>query len=123
MVRSYRDLEAWKRATLLARDVYAATSMFPSEERFGLTAQMRRSAVSIASNIAEGHARATTREFLRFISISLGSLAKLETQMHIALLLKMGDIPSAGLLHIEADEIGKMLRSLQSSLRERLQNQ
>ena len=79
-IKSFRDLDVWKAAVDLATSTYRETCAFPSEERFGLTSQMRRSATSVAANIAEGHARNGTREFLHFVSIALGSLAELETE-------------------------------------------
>jgi four helix bundle protein len=83
-MKSHRDLDAWKRAMALARNVYAATQAFPPDERFGLTNQLRRAAVSVPSNIAEGAARGSPVEFIRFLHISLGSLAEVETQLLLA---------------------------------------
>src|SRR3954454_8218900 len=83
-IASYRDLNVWKEGIATSLSVYKLTSQFPDSERFGLVSQMRRCAVSVPSNIAEGHARLSTREYLRFLSISLGSLAELETQLHIS---------------------------------------
>ena len=79
MLKSYRDLEAWKRALLLIAEVYRTTRRLPSEERFGLTSQMRRAAVSVASNIAEGYGRSTRGEYLNHLSIARGSLYELES--------------------------------------------
>jgi four helix bundle protein len=84
MRRTYHDLLAWQRAVELAKEIYGLTKDFPADERFGLTSQMRRAAVSIASNIAEGASRAGTREFLQFLNVARGSLAELETQFTIA---------------------------------------
>ncbi|MFZ4576056.1 MAG: four helix bundle protein [Phycisphaerales bacterium] len=84
-IRSYKDLVAWQRAFALGREVYRLTSQFPGDERFGLTAQLRRAAVSIASNIAEGYGRASRPEYLRFLRIARGSLYEVETQMLFAL--------------------------------------
>ena len=80
-VRSYRELIVWKKGMELTKAVYALTQHFPSDERFGLTSQLRRAAVSVPSNIAEGQARRSSAEFRQFISVSLGSLAELETQL------------------------------------------
>jgi four helix bundle protein len=77
--RSYRDLEVWKRSIALVTDIYAATSQFLPSENFGLVQQIRRAAVSIPSNIAEGQFRNSTKEFKQFLSIALGSAAELET--------------------------------------------
>ncbi|MCP4455355.1 MAG: four helix bundle protein, partial [Planctomycetes bacterium] len=81
---SYRDLEVWQKAMGLVELCYACTKSFPSEERYGLTDQIRRAAVSIPSNIAEGQTRQHRKEFLQFLSIAQGSLAELETQIQIA---------------------------------------
>ena len=79
-IKTYRDLIAWQKAMTLAEQVYVMTREMPGDERFGLTAQMRRAAVSIPSNIAEGHAR-QGREFANYLSIALGSAAEIETQL------------------------------------------
>ena len=84
MNRSHHRLEAWKRAIQLVKTVYTTTSDFPKPELYGLASQMRRAAVSIPSNIAEGAARESTAEFLRFLYIARGSLSELETQVLIA---------------------------------------
>ena len=83
-VRSYRDLVVWQRAISLAEDVYIATRTFPKEEVYGLTSQMRRAAVSIASNIAESQARPGRGELLQFLGYARGSLAELGTQVTLA---------------------------------------
>jgi four helix bundle protein len=80
----HKDLDAWKQAMLLVEDVYKVAAGFPKEEIYGLTAQMRRSAVSVPSNLSEGAARKSDKELNNFLSISLGSLAELETQLLIA---------------------------------------
>jgi four helix bundle protein len=79
-IRSFNDLLAWQKAMSLAEDVYRVTRAFPKDEIFGLTSQMRRAAVSVASNIAEGQARQTRGEFVQFLGHAKGSLAELETQ-------------------------------------------
>ncbi len=84
MKRAHHDLMAWQRAVQLVEAVYLCTQAFPADERFGLTAQIRRSAVSVASNIAEGAARSGTKEFLHFLTMARGSLSELETQLIIA---------------------------------------
>lgn len=83
-MRSHRDLEVWQKAMDLARVVYAMTKGFPVDERFGLTNQVRRAAVSVPSNIAEGAARGSKADFIRFLRIALGSLAEVETQVLLA---------------------------------------
>ena len=84
MKRKHHDLKAWQEAMQLVKDVYAVTTSFPKEESYGLTSQIRRAAVSIPSNIAEGAARTGTKEFLRFLSVARGSLSELETQLILA---------------------------------------
>ncbi len=83
-IQSYRDLKVWQRSMALAKELYRLTQAFPREELYGLTCQVRRAAVSVPSNIAEGHARKSTREYLNHISIALGSLAEMETQIVLA---------------------------------------
>ena len=83
-VRSYRDLDVWKNGIEIANQVYEITQDFPTEERFGLGSHMRKSGVSIPSNIAEGHARRYRGDYIRFCRIALGSVAELETQLVIA---------------------------------------
>ncbi len=84
MKKAHQRLEAWQQSMKLVKHIYKSTASFPREELYGLTSQMRRAAVSIPSNIAEGAARETTPEFLRFLYIARGSLAELETQILIA---------------------------------------
>ena len=79
--KSYRDLEVWQRSMQLAKRIYQVTQKFPTDERFGLTNQLRRASVSVPSNPAEGHARFGAGEFSRFISIAMGSVAEIETQV------------------------------------------
>src|SRR5439155_12371206 len=82
--QGFRDLLIWQKSMLLVKQIYIMTRQFPRDEKFGLTSQMRRAAVSIASNIAEGQARHSTGEFILFISNAEGSVAELETQLEIA---------------------------------------
>ncbi len=77
----YRDLKTWQLGIELTLDIYRLTVQFPSDERYGLTSQLRRTAVSVPSNIAEGHARKTPKEMIRFTAIAKGSLAEVETQL------------------------------------------
>lgn len=82
---SYEDLIVWQKSILFVKEIYRLNQNFPSEEKFGLVSQMRRAAVSIPSNIAEGHARHTTNEYVRFVSIAEGSLAEIKTQIIISI--------------------------------------
>jgi len=83
-MKSHKDLDVWKAAIGVAKETYLLTGSFPKDEQFGMTLQMRRASVSIASNIAEGAARGGEKEFSRFLRIALGSAAELETQLEIA---------------------------------------
>ncbi len=94
--QTHKDLEVWKQGIDLVERIYSITNHFPKEELFGLTSQIRRSAISIPSNIAEGYARASRKELTQFLYISLGSLSELETQIIIA--LKLGFINDEQLL-------------------------
>ncbi|MBP6470961.1 MAG: four helix bundle protein [Chloroflexi bacterium] len=110
-IRSYRDLLVWQRAMDFSVHVYQVTSSFPSSEMYGLTNQMRRAAVSIPSNIAEGHMR-TRSEFGHFLRIARGSLAELETQLELA--QRIGYLPQSqhAELTTELSVIGKQLTNL-----------
>jgi four helix bundle protein len=121
MVKHYKELNVWQKAMEVVNDIYKLTASFPKDEVYGLTSQIRRAAVSIPSNIAEGAARDTTKDFLRFISITQGSLAELETQILIANnqdFVSEGDIFP---LVRKMSDIGKMLNGLQKSLNDKSQ--
>lgn len=119
-ISNYRDLQVWRRGIDLVQGVYELTREFPSDERYGLTSQMRRAAVSIPSNIAEGHARDSTKDFLRFLSIVQGSKAELETQLTLAERLGYCNQEQTAPSLDKLSEIGKMVRGLQKSLRSKL---
>ena len=116
MIESYRDLKVWQSARQLVKDVYCVTREFPSDERFGLTNQMRRAAVSIPSNIAEGHARRSRQEFLRFLSYALGSAAELDTQILLSGDLDYITVEVKDRLTNHLAEVGRMLRGLEKAL-------
>lgn len=116
-MRSYRELEVWTRGMELVRDIYRATRGFPKAELFGLTSQMRRAAVSIPSNIAEGHARTGSREFLHGLSMALGSLAELATQVEIAADLRYMEPSVRDDLRVRTESLTMMLNALIRSLR------
>jgi four helix bundle protein len=121
-VRNYRDLEVWQRAMELVAGVYEITASFPRNERYGLTSQLQRASVSVPSNIAEGHARDSTRDYLRFVSIALGSLAELETQLLLAERLGLASRSAVREPLALSERISMMLRKLQISLRSRVPN-
>jgi four helix bundle protein len=116
-VKSFRELTVWQRSIELALAIYRLTKAFPREEIFGLTSQLRRAAVSIASNIAEGQSRGTTGEFIQFLGIARGSTSEVETQLVIARGLQLGDETSIARCESLCVEIGKMLNALIRSLR------
>jgi len=111
-IKSYKDLNIWKRSIEVVEDMYKITKNFPKEEIYGLASQLRRSAVSIPSNIAEGFARFHNKEYKQFLFISLGSCAELSTQIIIALRLGYLGSKEADQLLNEIDEISKMTMSL-----------
>jgi four helix bundle protein len=115
-LKNYRDLRVWKQGIDLAKKVYTYTTRFPAAERYGLVSQMRRAAISIPSNIAEGYARTGTGEYLRFLSIAFGSVAELETQVILSFEFSYLDPKQSEDLLGHLDLIGKMLRGLQRSL-------
>ena len=113
----FEKLEVWKKAIALAEDVYRVTREFPDFERYGLANQMRRSAVSISSNIAEGSSRESRREFARFVEVAYGSTMELVSQLHIAQQQDFISVTDSRELYRRADEIARMLSGLKSSLR------
>ena len=117
--QNYKDLIVWQKSIELAKHIYGFTRMFPSEEKFGLTAQMRRAAISIPSNIAEGQARRTTPEFIQFVAHAEGSAAELDTQVILAVELNFCPKKGALPLYELNDEIRPMLNSLRRRLVER----
>jgi four helix bundle protein len=116
ITRSYKDLVVWQKGIALAKLVYQLTKNFPSEEKFGLVAQMRRAAVSIPSNIAEGQARHTTGEFIQFISHAEGSVAELDTPLILSIELKFcRDVGAEAAFELIA-ELRRMLNVLRRKL-------
>jgi four helix bundle protein len=118
-IQHYQQLQVWQKAMDLTVQCYQLSRALPSEERFGLTSQLRRASVSVPSNIAEGHARFHTREFLNHLSIARGSLAEVETLLMVCQrteMLKQDQIQQLSL----ADEIGRMTAGLRQSLEAKL---
>jgi four helix bundle protein len=115
--RRFRDLLVWQRSMRFVEAIYSATRQFPKEELFGLASQMRRSAVSVPSNIAEGRGRDSEKSFAHFLNQARGSLCELETQIELA--RNLGMIPAKGAeqLLAESTEIERMLHGLRTTLR------
>src|SRR4051812_45136150 len=116
MIRHYKDLIVWKKAMELVTEVYRVSGTFPSDERFGLIAQIRKAVISIPSNIAEGQARMTTGKFRQFLGHARGSLMEVETQILVAQNLAMTKVSSLGKVNSLITEVGKLLNGLISSL-------
>ena len=119
-MKNYRDLQVWQKAMQLAEDIYRTTESFPNRETYALANQLQRAAVSIPSNIAEGHARSSTKDYLRFTSIAQGSLAEAETQLELAQRLGYIQTPELESLLSDTNEIGRMLHGLRTSLNAKL---
>src|SRR5579859_1225044 len=114
--QSYRDLIAWQKAREFAREIYTLTNSFPKNEMFGMTMQLRRAAVSIASNIAEGKARYSNRDFIHFLRTSRGSLAEAETQLILSVDFGFVRAEQVDALLQKADELSRILAGLIGSL-------
>jgi four helix bundle protein len=122
-IDSFKDLMVWQKSLLLLKSVYRATKNFPREEMWGLTSQIKRSAISIGSNIAEGSSKRSTREFIRFLNISYGSLSELEAQLIMAYELEFLPHDDLSALTERYNEIGKMLNGLIRSLTNKLNSE
>lgn len=116
MSQGFRDLRVWSDAVELIRDVYEATKKFPPDERYGLSAQMRRAAISVSSNIAEGNARGYRKEYAHHVGMAQGSLAELENHVEVAVALKYLDAKDRGALLFRVDPISRKLRNLRKYL-------
>jgi four helix bundle protein len=115
-IQSYEDLEVWQLAMTLAEECYKLTAAFPREETYGLTAQIRRAAVSIPANIAEGYGRNQTGNFLHFLRIAQGSVRELETHLLLTSRLKVADAANVMPCRETAIRVSKMLRALIRSI-------
>jgi four helix bundle protein len=118
-IRSYRDLKVWQKAMILAEDCYRLTRRFPKEETYGMSAQIRGSAVSIAANIAEGQGREQTLVFVQFLRIAQGSWKELETHLMTAERVELATAKLVAPLLRRADDVGRMLRALIRSLQDK----
>src|SRR5215471_15543372 len=120
-ILTYRDLEVWKQGMELVEECYTLTATFPRSEVFGLTAQMRRAAVSISANVAEGHCRRETKPYRHHVSIAIGSHGELETYFELS--VRLGFISRADCVRVmkECDSVGRLLSGLHRALRRRLE--
>ncbi len=116
-IKTFRDLVAWQKAVQLAKTVYKQTSLMPDSERFGLTAQIRRAAVSAPSNIAEGYGRESLMDYVRFLKMARGSLMEMETQLLLA--EDLGFLQISSELNERLSETGRVLQGLINSLKEK----
>ena len=119
-ITSFRDLEVWQEAIALVLECYRLTENFPSSERYGLTAQLRRCATSIPANIAEGHGRKKPKPYLNHVLIALGSEAELATHIHVALELKLCSESDVIQVSKTREHVGRMLSALAESLERRI---
>ena len=113
---SFKDLSVWQRAVQLTLEVYKLTGDFPTSERFGLTNQLRRASVSVASNIAEGYGRSTKGEYVQFLGHARGSVSEVETQLVIARALAFGAKQKLDTAESLCNEVGRMLRAMMKTL-------
>lgn len=119
-IQSYRDLDAWKLAIHMTKVVYRMSEYFPQDERFGLTSQIRRAAVSVASNIAEGWGRGTTTDYARFLRMARGSIYEVETQGVLALELGFVDQEKFDFFDQSVRDAGRVLAGLIRSIEQKL---
>jgi len=120
MLRNYKELVVWQKSYKLCLEIYGVTKKFPNEERYGLTSQTRRAAVSIPSNIAEGYGRKTTAEYVQFLYIAHGSTCELETQLLLCRDLRYIESKESEILQDHIGEIERMLKALINSLRQKI---
>ena len=115
-MQRFTELRVWQRSHQLALDIYRQTRTFPIEERFGIVSQMRRAAVSVSSNIAEGAKRTSNQDYARLLNIAEGSLAEIESLLRLATDLDFGRRETLETLTVEADEISRMVYALRMSV-------
>jgi four helix bundle protein len=116
---NFRNLQVWQKAMTLTTNIYFSTNNFPKEEIFGLTAQIRRSAISIPSNIAEGFGRESNKEYLRFLNVSIASLFELQTQLEIGKNIEYLTEPEFNKIYQDSRELERMLVSFINKIKER----
>lgn len=119
----YSDLKVWQKSMDLAVAIYESVKLLPREELYGLSDQMRRAVVSIPSNIAEGHQRSATKDYIRFLYFAKGSLGELETQIILSERLGYLDKAKTRQLYSRCEEVGRMLSGLINSLQKKLSNE
>lgn len=119
-LRNHKELRVWQAAMRLSQEIYALTSTFPKEELFGLSSQMRRAAVSVPSNIAEGAARNSTKELLYFLNVATGSLSELDTQLDLS--KRLGYSEDTSNIQATLDETTALILAMAKSLKGKLQN-
>ena len=112
LARTFRELEIWKLAVEIAKQTYLLTAQLPDEERYGLTAQMRRAAVSLSANVAEGFRRQGNKEFRQFLRIALGSATELESHCELCKELFKGQLPETSQLLMQLDRFERMTNSM-----------
>ena len=115
-IRSYRDLRVWQEAMTLAEAVYRLTQTFPPSEQYGMISQMRRAAVSVPANIAEGYGRESRGDYIRFLQIAQGSLKELETHLLLSVRVELTTAEAADYCLRQCEPVSKMLRALIRSL-------
>jgi four helix bundle protein len=120
-ISRFRELRAWQLGMELAEHVYLLTDSFPKSETYGMTSQIRRSAISIPSNLAEGHGRTSSKEFLHFIAIAYGSICELETQLLLSHRLKYINVNDSETVLALLIETSKTIRGLQKAIKERIE--
>ncbi|SDE41103.1 four helix bundle protein [Ulvibacter litoralis] len=114
---NHKDMDVWKKSMDLVEAIYKISAQFPKEEIYGLTSQIRRSAVSVPSNVAEGAARKSDKEFIQFISIALGSLSEVETQYYLS--VRLGFIQESETLKNQLNSVGKLLLGTRNYLQKK----
>lgn len=117
-IKSYKELIVWQKSIKLVKEIFILTDKFPKSELYGLISQMRRAAVSIPSNIAEGYGRKSSKEYTQFYSISYGSALELETQIIISKELSFTPAENFGKVDILLEEVSRMLNSMRSQMRQ-----
>lgn len=120
-IRSYKDLLVWQEGMQIAQACYQITKKFPREEMYGMTSQIRRSAVSIPANVAEGYGREYPRQFIQFLRIAQGSLKELETHLLLAIRVELTSTQEVKSILSSCESLGRMLRSLIRSLQKKNQ--